>query len=307
MASSIVSGPIFTVDTRFSRCCLVVRWAGNLEVRDASELIPFSTARELLMEKTGRSLGSRTGHLWEMIRFFTCVLYSCGEGFFAWIIHSSHSNSGRRRAERAKRRPDGQRAETVWWEREQWAVGKRVLKGFGGRRSMSRGIHRGGWWGLAASVEMTGTGNGSGRGRMGWARGKKEPSAHGASGERDAFRRGQGIDKQGAEWVWNGDGFLPRCRLAAALKCPGVPKKPGERYGSLVCDVDVLHFRRFDVLPSKTGDAFASMPNEFLSFPGWAFKGDAKRCWKLMYLREPDEPGWISTPWYFAEGRVDEI
>ena len=83
-----------------------------------------------------------------------------GEGLFAWIIHSSHSNSGRRRAERAKRRPDGQRAETVWWEREQWAVGKRVLKGFGGRRSMSRGIHRGGWWGLAASVEMKGTGNG---------------------------------------------------------------------------------------------------------------------------------------------------
>ena len=48
---AVVSGPIFIVDTRFSRCCLVVRWAGNLEVRDASELIPFSTARELLMEK----------------------------------------------------------------------------------------------------------------------------------------------------------------------------------------------------------------------------------------------------------------
>ena len=41
---------------------------------------------------------------------------------------------------------------------------------------------------------------------MGWARGKKEPSAHGASGERDAFRRGQGIDKLGSgvglEWGW---------------------------------------------------------------------------------------------------------
>ena len=143
---AVVSGPIFIVDTRFSRCCLVIRWAGNLEVRAASELIPSSTARELLMEKNWRIawiadwsfLGNDSVHM-----FF----YSCGEGFFAWIIHPSHSNSGRRRAERAKRRPDGQRAETVWWEREQWAVGKRVLKGFGGRRSMSRGIHRGGWWG----------------------------------------------------------------------------------------------------------------------------------------------------------------
>ena len=140
---------------------------------------------------------------------------------------------------------------------------------------------------------------------MGWARGMKEPSAHGASGERDAFRRGQGIDKLrsgvGVEWGW-----VPRCRLAAALKCPGVPKKPRERRGSLVCDVDVLHFCRFDVLPSKTGDAFASMPCECIAFPGWSYKGDTKRCWKLMYLSEPEVPGWISTPWYFAEGCVDE-
>ena len=39
---------------------------------------------------------------------------------------------------------------------------------------MSRGIHRGGWWGLAASVEMKGTGNGREReGTNGMGQGKE--------------------------------------------------------------------------------------------------------------------------------------
>ena len=77
-----VSRPISIVHTRFSHCCLVVRWAGNLEVRDASELIPFSTARELVMENHWRiawiadwsSLGNDSV-------FQTYALYSLGRAF----------------------------------------------------------------------------------------------------------------------------------------------------------------------------------------------------------------------------------
>jgi hypothetical protein len=69
----------------------------------------------------------------------------------------------------------------------------------------------------------------------------------------------------------------------------------GTQEGAWFTDCACLWFQSLDGLPSNSGHAFASSPASGGMIP------DKKKFWRLHWLAEVDEPGWLSPPLYWPK------